>query len=80
MKVWLVVQHYDKGSDEFCVEGVFDSKQKAWAHVQKFFVKFGWEPIVEEGDEETPPEDRVYYSSPGDENSDEVYIVEDEVQ
>lgn len=90
MKVWIVVQHYDSGSDEFCVEGVFSTPEGAVRLLREKFVDgpHGWRPMFEDGAEsalqfEGPAEDWdcgvAFYADPEDEHSDHVWIEEHEV-
>lgn len=71
MKVFVVVQHYDRGSDEVAVEGVFSTERAAMTHVLEEFT--GWEWT----DDDIRP---GFYANPDDpETSDYVFVVEQEV-
>lgn len=40
MRVWIVVHHYDRGSDEVRIEGVFSTLEKASDYLDDNFT--GW--------------------------------------
>ena len=74
MKVWVVVEHYDRGSDEVDVPAVFGTKEAAENFIKTKY--YGWEWLGEEDDVLR----EGYYSEPEDEmGSDYVFIVEKEV-
>lgn len=74
MRVYVLVQHYDRGSDEINVEGVFSAEELALKRVLEEFP--GWEWV---GEEETHRPG--FYADPDDvESSDYVFVVEREVK
>ena len=74
MKVFVVVQHFDRGSDEVSVEGVFASRLDAEQFVDLMFR--GWEFLDEDATNRPG-----YYAEPDEsDSSDYVFISEQEVQ
>jgi hypothetical protein len=79
MKIWSVIEHIDKGSDEFRLQASFDTAQKALDYIEEHYLKRGWEADldVEDGD----PVYWTYYQDVEDQDMcDEVYIEESEVK
>lgn len=67
MKVFVVVQHYDRGSDEVNVEAVFKTEIEARSFIMKKFP--GWEEVEDERE--------GWYQDPQDASfSDRVFIQE----
>ena len=95
MKVWVVVQHYDRGSDEVCVEGVFATEGAALTYIEEHFK--GWTPSGDDMYDIGLQQERVekmsdfppgtifdgmwFYADPDDESmSDRVMATEQEVK
>jgi hypothetical protein len=80
MTVWIVIEHIDKGSDEFRVAAVFDEARKAREYLQREYIDHGWQPLDEDlaEDESPDPEDLVYYQD-GDDMNDDVRVEREEV-
>ncbi len=88
MKVWVVVEHYDIGSDEFAVRGVFSTSEKALKYLKREYK--GWQPFLYEGEtaESNGGEHNLTYYQDGVEEdawdppteSNRVWIEEQEVQ
>ena len=74
MQVFVVTEHFDRGSDEVSVRAVFDSREKAEQYIAREYE--GWEWVGEEVTHRTG-----WYSDPIDDTmSDYVFIDEMEVE
>lgn len=62
--VWIIVHHYDRGSDEVSLEGAYTSLEKAMDAFAKEFPSYKPSPeVIEEMDgHEYPPNDWWYYA------------------
>jgi len=78
MKVYVIVEHYDRGSDEVNVAGVYSDWGKAAVALLNDFPGY----TIIEGDEPEPGSDclNIWHYADGDDSADRVMIVEQEVQ
>ena len=81
MKVFIVVEHIDRGSDEFRIKGVFSTEEGAAKFIVEDYIEKGWQPMIEEGEDITDFDTiELEYFQDGDEMNDSVSVEIAEVQ